>query len=125
MITTRTIVLVVSFITFALIHKLGLALALYWHFWWFDMPMHFFGGVIVALGLYVLVDFRFPGVDRLLRPIQFLLAVFTVTVAWELFELWAGIPIESDYLLDTGIDLTLGLLGGSFGYILGRALARI
>lgn len=125
MLTTRTIVLIVSFATFALIHKLGLALALYWHFWWFDLPMHFFGGVIIALGLYTLADLKLPLPSGFFRPLPFLLTVCMVTVAWELFELWAGISIESDYLLDTSIDLVLGFLGGCVGYVLGRALARI
>ncbi len=121
-ITVQTKLLLITFATLAALHILAIELSLYWHFWWFDIPMHFFGGTIVALGLYTLRDIRFPLPKIMFRLTPFLLAVLIVALIWEGFELWAGIPIEPDFLLDTGIDLVMGLLGGFLGYHLGQRL---
>lgn len=125
MITTRTKILVITFGTMAFLHVIALKLSLYWHFWWFDMPMHFLGGAIVALGLFFLIDIKFP-LSTVFERLPFtLLAVLAVALAWEYFELWAGIPIESDYVVDTLTDLVMGLSGGYVGYYLARALGTL
>ncbi len=125
MVTTRSKILLISFGTLALIHILAIKLSLYWHFWWFDMPMHFFGGSIVALGLFTLADLSWPLPHWLFRPVPFLSVVLLIALSWEVFELWAGIPVEADYVLDTSIDLLLGLTGGFLGYRLGRLLGEL
>ncbi len=123
--TLRTSIMIISFATLAAMHLLGLALSLYYYFPWYDLPMHFFGGVIVALGLYVLIDLQLPLTSYLTRLWQFTALVLIVAVLWEVFEVWAGIPIESNYLLDTTIDLVLGSLGGVVGYYVGQALGTL
>jgi len=45
-----------------------------------------------------------------------LISIFVVGVGWELFELWAGIPVVEDYILDTTTDLIMGILGALSGY---------
>ncbi len=125
MISLRTRIFLLTFATLAAVHGVATATALYWHFWWFDMPMHFFGGSIVALGLFTLADLSFPLPRWLFRTVPFLFVVLLIALVWEFFELWAGIPVEPDYLLDTGIDLTLGLAGGLLGYRLGRLLGEL
>lgn len=125
MISLRTRIFLVTFATLAAVHGVAIATSLYWHFWWFDMPMHFFGGSIVALGLFTLADLSWPLPRWLFRPIPFLSSVLLIALLWEVFELWAGIPIEADYILDTSIDLLLGLTGGFLGYRLGRLLGEL
>lgn len=122
MISVHTKLLLITFATLAALHILAIKLSLYWHFWWFDIPMHFFGGVIVALGLYTVRDMRFSLPTLLFRRLPFMLMVLAVAVAWETFELWAGIPIEPDFVIDTTTDLVMGLTGGLLGYYLGRQL---
>jgi hypothetical protein len=123
--TTRTILFVVIAATWAGLHNLALILELYWRFWWFDIPMHFVGGVVVALGLLVLSDLRVP--LPLYRPTVVVTTAFVlfVALAWEVFEVWAGIPIESDYWFDTSLDVLLGLGGGLVGYVLGQRLSEL
>jgi hypothetical protein len=121
MLQLTTILFLIAFSTLAVIHALALALSLYWHFWWFDIPMHMFGGVIVALGLFTLRDLRIIS-NRFLKLIPVLTFVFIVALVWEGYELLIGIPMESDYAIDTLADLTMGLLGAIVGYVIGIKL---
>ena len=106
----------------SVIHYLALEMALYWHFWWFDIPMHFLGGAVVALGTFVLYDFSLPLPRRWLRPIPVLSVVLIVALIWEYYEVLIGIPIELDHELDTVTDIVMGLIGGISGYYVGRAV---
>jgi hypothetical protein len=124
-ITVHTKLMLVTFATLAALHIIAIELSLYWHFWWFDIPMHFFGGAIVALGLYTLRDLRFPLPKALFRCFPFMLGVLGIALIWEGFELWAGIPIEPDFVFDTSLDLVMGLMGGFLGYHLGRQLSAL
>lgn len=122
-----TVVFFIAFSTLAVIHALAIKLYLYWHFWWLDIPMHFLGGVIVALGLYTLRDIRvFP--DRFLTAVPVVALVFLVAVLWEVFEVKAGIPNypnPSDYWFDTIKDICMGMCGGTLGYIIGNSLRNL
>ena len=96
--------------------------ALYWHlffkFWWFDIPMHFFGGLWIAL--FTLAWYyraRIPKVKDKSGLFVATLAVSTtlsIGLFWELFELSAQTFIERANvhdLADTLADLTNDLLG--------------
>jgi hypothetical protein len=108
----------------AVIHLVALELYLYWHFFWFDIFMHLFGGSVVALGVYTLADLRLYG-RRYLTPVYVVGFVCMVAVLWEIFEWYAGVPVESDFLLDTMSDLLMGLSGGHIGYLVGRSLTSV
>ncbi len=125
MISTRTIIFLTTFATLAALHNLAIALSLYWHFWWFDIAMHGFGGVVVALGLYTLHDLKLWLPNWCLKPAGFFTTIFLITIVWELFELWAGIPIMDDFVIDTTTDIVMGLTGAYVGYVLGRRLAEL
>lgn len=109
----------------SVVHFIALELALYWHIWWFDLPMHFLGGAVVALGIYVLYDFGVPLPKRWMRFIPVISAVFIVALIWEYYEVLIGIPIEDDHELDTTIDLAMGLMGGIVGLYVGRSIATL
>lgn len=94
--------------------------SLFWRFWWFDIPMHFFGGMFTAFlmlwlahGLYErgIVFAKYP----FLRPSSMLLfAVFMTllgAVSWEIFEVLAGNPRELNYQFDTTLDVYMGVIG--------------
>lgn len=109
----------------SVVHFIATELALYWNFWWFDLPMHLLGGSVIALGIFVLYDFSVPIPRRWLRFVPVISAVFIVVLIWEYYEVLIGIPIEADHELDTTIDITLGLVGGVLGYYVGRSLAEL
>ena len=48
-------------ISIFIVHNIATALAVYWIYFWFDIPMHFLGGFWVALvGLVFIFDFKKP-----------------------------------------------------------------
>ncbi len=79
---------------------------------WFDVPMHFLGGVTIAVFLVALLMH--------FRPRLFLLGVFGVSVSWEVFEYLAGFPREANYVFDTSLDLLMDALGALFVYTVAR-----
>jgi hypothetical protein len=127
MIKSTTQLFLIALGTLALLHFLLIELVLYWRFLWIDMPMHFFGGTVVALGVFAARDLHIPFFFRIsARPSRVVMAVLLVAVAWELFEYLAGISIvEKHFWSDTFSDLALGLCGGIFGTILGNRLSKL
>ncbi len=126
MIKLTTIVFLLAFSTLAFVHVVALQLFLYWHLWWFDIPMHILGGAVVALGAFVLRDLRMYPLTGIARSFwQSLALVGFVMVVWELFELWAGIPITAAYPLDTMIDVSVGFVGGVVGYYVAISLDKL
>ncbi len=55
----------------------------------------------------------------------FMVIVFLAAILWEIFEVWAGVPMAANYTLDTIVDIAMGLVGGFVGYYLGRTLAAL
>lgn len=86
--------------------------SLYWKMVWFDVPMHFLGGVTIAVFLVALLMH--------FRPRLFLLGVFGISVLWEVFEYLAGFPREANYRFDTSLDLLMDALGALFVYVIAR-----
>ena len=112
------VVLAVLIVALALIE----AGALYWHlffqFWWLDIPMHFFGGLWIAL--FTLAWYyraRIPKSKDTSTLFVVALAVsstLSIGLFWELFELSAQTFIERASvhdLTDTLADLTNDLFG--------------
>jgi len=101
------------------IHILAIKWYLYWQFIWLDLPVHFLGGLWISLlSVYILQRF-----SREVRLLEVLVWVLLVSVAWELFELWGGIPMEDNFALDTSIDLVMDTLGGLAGFSWARRYA--
>jgi len=125
MLKLPTVFFLIAFSFLAVVHVVALQLFLYWHYWWFDLPMHFIGGAVVALGLFTLYDLRLVIPERYLALIPVLLLVLLIAMVWEVYELFIGVPIEGDYVSDTLIDLVMGLSGGALGYFVGTNLRKI
>ena len=105
----------------ALLHIAALELYFYWTLWWFDVLVHFLAGLWVGLGALWLIflsgyitRFRLSHHSALFTA---LIPIAVVGIGWELFEVWAGVPIEKKYLSDTVVDLSMGILGALSGYI--------
>jgi hypothetical protein len=96
-----------------------LANTFHWYFsiWYFDMPMHFLGGLLV--GFLVLYLF-FPRIS--LSPsaiVKILLLVLVVGIGWEVFEVLVDNFIAQNPFnaLDTFSDLFFDLSGGAFALL--------
>ncbi len=82
---------------------------LYWRFEWFDILMHFLGGLAIAT---FLIGF-FVTKQRALLIALF----FAIAIGWEIFEVLVGSPREANYALDTVMDLIMDTIGGALAYI--------
>lgn len=85
---------------------------LYWRYVWFDILMHFLGGL--ALGVFLAAFLN------AWRPMLFLVACTAILTGWELFEYLLGFPREANYVFDTALDLLMGTLGMLLAYGVAR-----
>lgn len=87
----------------------------YWKIWWFDLVMHFMGGLWI--GLMSLWLFYFSGFfvyrkfDWNIAMIISLVSVFTVGVGWEVFEFLIEVDFSNNYISDTTGDLIMDVIG--------------
>lgn len=101
-----------------ILHISAMEFYLYWTFPWFDIPMHFLGGLWV--GVTSIWFFFFSGHAGKFTSQLTTRNIFTVSIAsvivigilWEIFEIYAGVPmLTADYPLDTSVDLLVDILG--------------
>lgn len=114
------LLLLIASAVLAALHMLALEFYLYWQYPWFDVPMHFLGGTIVALSVYAILDFGLPLPRWATTLVAVLVFVFIIGVVWEVWEVLAEISTrESNYSFDTALDLVMDVLGGMIGYFVG------
>ncbi|MFH1712069.1 MAG: hypothetical protein ABH846_02425 [Patescibacteria group bacterium] len=114
-------------------HAMGMFFELYWFWPWYDMPMHFGGGLAAgALGLAIwnegVEDVSFKGwmakhLKWWLVPLFVLGIVAIISVAWELHEyildeLFAKDFIRQPSIADTMADFTFDTIGGLVAILL-------
>jgi hypothetical protein len=123
----------------------ALATGLYWYqdLPWFDIPMHFSGGVAVALLTLAIWDLCIEKVNfqksvgafwrQVILAVLVLGVVALVGIAWEWYEFafdqialvaYPNLPPAQTSLSDTMADLALDLLGGLVALISVRGFAR-
>jgi len=108
------------------VHIVSLELYLYWRFPWLDIPMHLLGGVAVALALLLLLQWMPRMPRRYLALFPIVMGVLVVGLVWEVFEIWAGIPlIEPGFERDMLLDICMDIVGGAVGYVVGTSVASI
>lgn len=101
----------------ALFNSIGIWLGLYTIMWWYDMPLHFFGGVFTGLlVIWILLhygSFAFYSTVKTVFLILSLVLIFGF--AWELYEFFIKTVIYgqkfifTDSLSDVFFDLAGGL----------------
>ena len=99
----------------AVLNKIALNFFLYWRFWWFDILMHFLGGLWV--GIIILWLYYYSGYIK--RPIEskkyvFWLSVISVIIVglgWEIFEFIIEVDFSNNYVGDTLLDLIMDTIG--------------
>jgi len=111
------------------IHLVAIAtLNVYMFYPWFDIPMHFLGGLAVALTYATIMKQlqkeKYIGKIPPLAFFIFLISLVALTaVLWEFLEFITDQTIAINYQLglkDTMGDLFLGLIGGIAGYFIKR-----
>lgn len=107
----------------AVFHIAATLFYLYWKFWWYDMLLHFLGGIFIAL---LVLWIRFfsgyfgvPPIPLQHKALRFaLLATLCIGVGWEVFERALGHTWSVEgYWLDTSIDIALDVAGGLVGFL--------
>lgn len=103
--------------TLALAHITATTFFLYWKYLWFDIPMHFLGGLVCALGIAILPFFRIQYIEKRSSFLVYMCIVLGIGICWELFEYSAGLyRLETNLIPDTILDVCMDMLGGAVGY---------
>ena len=102
-------------VLFAAVHYFAMVASLYWYLWWFDVVMHFWGGILISLGVHSLATFSRFHFKPTLVTLLFVLAFATVT--WEIFEFTVGLWQPETYVVDTIQDIILGFTGGLLAHV--------
>lgn len=119
------VLLLIATSILASVHILALELSLYYVVPYLDVPMHFLGGVIVALMVSAFIAIELPLPKKLGQFPYIIGAVLVVGLSWEIFEILAGIGIEANYLTDTSLDIVMDTIGGISGYFVAKQLASL
>lgn len=110
----------VLLVAIAILHGLAEHYSIYWTHKWTDIPMHFLGGVWVALAAtwaYHFLKERYNFAPISSHILFVALTVLIVALGWELLEVfiwnYAGteIYLAHNYIPDTILDLTMDALG--------------
>lgn len=90
--------------------------SLYFSVWWFDIVMHFLGGLWIALiALWFYKAFAGEDAESGKGYFVALVTVVVVGILWEVMEIWAGLTwTHGDYKIDTVIDLIMDVVGAIF-----------
>jgi hypothetical protein len=122
--TRHRILIALFFVAFIIagLETVAVEHSFYWIFWWFDILMHFLGGVWVALlfswiYLFSLVYRENERNDRTLRN-TVIIGVASISFLWEAFEYGVGatMSVFEYYPLDTAIDLAMDGIGALLAY---------
>lgn len=110
----RKLLKYIVFLMFVIFLANNIALKFYWYYSisWFDMLMHFLGGLWVGLFFsYIFYD-KNPFFKQLLTVI---LCVLSVGILWEIFEFFIGAIAHDPFSIrDTTSDIFFDLAGGLF-----------
>jgi ABC-type Na+ efflux pump permease subunit len=112
-------VLISSFFV-AFLNYIALKFNLFWIFSWFDIPLHFLGGVFVSFLTSYIIFLKLENVSYLKFLIINTVTVLVFGFFWEVFELKIGSTSFDDliYFSDTGMDFVADILGSIITSIL-------
>jgi len=103
-------------LVFAVLHLLATAGYLYWYYWWLDMVMHFYGGILLGLGVHALC--RLKSVPLVPTFTLVFGVIMFAAISWELFEWTTGLSNPISYTLDTMQDVVLAFGGGLLAHFI-------
>lgn len=98
----------------------GTELYLYWSVWWYDIPMHFMGGLWVSLVVAWAYAFRVDINQKKFGSYVWVVigGTLLVGIVWELYELCIDATSLADgihYVTDTTSDIIMDIAGGIVG----------
>lgn len=111
----------------AVMHIIATLFFLYWTLWWYDVILHFLGGIFSGL---LVLWLRFfsgyfgsPSIPPEGRVLCFaVVTTLCIGVGWEVFERLLGHTWSIEgYWLDTSLDVILGLFGGTIAFLFFRS----
>lgn len=129
----RYLLAVGTILLVAMLHILATVFDWYFYFWWYDVMMHFLGGVAAGFGGVALWFTLFPDpsvrTGEILGQALFVLGfVAIVGIAWEWSEAIIGslevssLGMMQPGLTDTMLDFYFDLLGGAVAWLLAQLL---
>lgn len=101
---------------FAVTHSVAMAGSFYWYYWWFDIFMHFWGGLLIGLGVHAMTTLKLVPLRPTLSLVA--LAIAGAVVSWEVFEYYFKLHGTDSYVSDTALDVALGVVGGLLAHSL-------
>lgn len=112
--------------TLAFTHTLATSFFLYWKYLWLDIPMHFLGGLVCALGIAILPFFRLQYIEKRSSLSLYMFLVLGMGICWELFEYSTGMyQFETNIIPDTILDMCMDLFGGAIGYGVVKSIKQL
>lgn len=106
------------------VNSFALQFSWYWVFWWFDMPMHFLGGLFLGgLSLYIYSHYVLKNNQKkwsLYRWFRMvLLFVLSFGVLWEFYEFFIDYFLKhtDNNILDTLSDVFFDTAGGMSAFL--------
>lgn len=122
--STTILALVLGF-QLAVVHIVATKLSLYWEIIWFDNLVHLFGGVVLVLIFYTLVDIKILSPKWVRSARRSALLVTVVLVGWEILGVMMIGRIKENSVSDTSLDILFGILGCIIGWCIGRQLKKL
>ena len=100
-------------ILLSFLFRLAIEHNLFWTLWWYNSMMHFLGGLSVGFLLFWFAEVLGARYVHISKSAFILFSVFSIGFAWEIFELYLGLPANPvlSYPVDTFKDLILDVLG--------------
>lgn len=103
---------------FAWTHQIAMAGSFYWYYWWFDIVMHFWGGILLGLGVHAVTSLKSVHIRPVLPVV--LAVILSAVIGWEVFERIFGLFNPNQYIVDTTQDVLLGITGGLLAHFVVR-----
>jgi hypothetical protein len=108
---------VVMFLFIAFLYGTALYYDLPWYFWWYDIVLHIFGGMLISFVTVSIIRAR-EGEHNLYRMIMLgIVSAFVIGLLWEVYEIVTGSTYvtKEGYPMDTVIDIISDISGGIIG----------
>ncbi len=110
-----------TFVVLTFLYIAALSGDLFFYIWWYDIPLHFLGGLwigLLAVYLYYYSGFFKSILTENRLFFTMLISVIVVGALWEIFEYYTGLAFTvGNYTLDTVKDMFMDVLGGIVSYI--------
>ncbi|HMP67511.1 MAG TPA: hypothetical protein PKA60_02070 [Candidatus Paceibacterota bacterium] len=110
-------------LTVAVLHYFATIHSLYWSIGWYDIMMHFLGGLLIGLIAFLFFftsdKIHYPKDNKIVIFVTVIGVVLVVGLFWELWEIFVGFTDTVNDAGDTALDLIMDVIGAIFAYYYG------